>query len=112
MMGQTDTFYNHKVFLGWILNSFLHSLGLFYLWTFIAGDSDILSNGEVVDNWALGTMIYVTTLFTVLTKHCLIADTFIFLTTVAFFGSIVAFLVLFPIVFLLLISSMLLLDLL
>ena len=97
-MGQTDTFYNHKVFIGWILNSFLHSLGLFYLWTFVAGDSAILTDGKVVDNWAFGTMIYVTTLFTVLLKHCLIADTFMYLTSVAFFGSIVLFMFLFPLV--------------
>ena len=78
------------------MNSFLHSLGLFYFWAFILGDGAILSAGRNDDNWAFGTMVYISTLIAVLLKHCLIVDTFVGLTTFAFFGSILAFMVLFP----------------
>lgn len=97
-MGQASTFYNHKVFFGWIVNSFMHSLGLFYFWAWAMGDGDILQDGRTIDNWAFGTMVYTSTLFTVLIKHCLIADTFTALTHIAFFGSPVLFILLFPLV--------------
>ena len=97
-LGQSDTFYNHKVFIGWILNSFFHSFGLFYVWCWIIGDGDVLSGGRVIDNWTFGAMVYITTLFTVLLKHCLIADTYVGLTTFAFIGSLAAFMFLFPLV--------------
>jgi phospholipid-transporting ATPase len=96
-LGQSDTFYNHKVFLGWIFNSFFHSLCLFYFWAYSNGDGDILANGLTNDNWSFGTMVYITTLLTVLLKHCLIIDSFVGLTTFAFVGSIAGFMLLLPI---------------
>jgi phospholipid-transporting ATPase len=98
-LGQSDTFYNHKVFLGWIVNSFLHSLLLFYFWSFILGPGDILSGGRTTDNWVFGSMVYVTTLMVVLIKHCLIVDSWVGLTTFAIFGSVAVFMLAFPLVF-------------
>jgi phospholipid-transporting ATPase len=98
-LGQTDTFYNHKIFLGWILNSFFHSLLLFYLWTWCLGSGDILLNGLVADNWAFGTMVYITTILTVLIKHCLIIDSFVVHTSYAVVGSFLVFMIFFPLVF-------------
>ncbi|KAJ3323832.1 hypothetical protein HDV06_001202 [Boothiomyces sp. JEL0866] len=95
--GQDDKFYNHKSFLKWIVNAIIHSLLLFYLWTLILGDSDILANGLVSDNWVFGIMVYTTTLMTVMFKHCLIVDLFNFWTLLAIFGSLAAFFILFPI---------------
>jgi phospholipid-transporting ATPase len=94
--GQSGAFYNHKIFIGWILNSFFHSLMLFYLWTWVLQDSDILSNGLVADNWAFGTMVYVTTIITVLIKHCLIVDSYVSFTVYSIFGSFGVFMVFFP----------------
>ncbi|KAJ2992991.1 hypothetical protein HDV02_002716 [Globomyces sp. JEL0801] len=95
-LGQTSTFYNHKVFLGWIGNSVFHSLCVFYLWAFIYKDGDILADGRTSDNWVFGIMVYCTTLLTVLIKHCLITDSFVWLTTVSIFGSAALYAFAFP----------------
>lgn len=97
-LGRGDVFYNHKVFIGWIANSFFHSLALFYLWAYTIGEGSILSEGRVIDNWAFGTMVYFTVIITVLTKHCLIIDSYVSFTVIAIFGSFAGFFLLFPFV--------------
>lgn len=98
-LGQQDTFYNHKIFLGWILNSLFHSFLLFYLWSGILSASDVLADGLVSDNWAFGTMVYVTTIITVLMKHSLIIDNYVSFTFIAIVGSFVGFMIGFPLVY-------------
>ena len=97
-LGQQDTFYNHKVFIGWILNSLGHSLFLFYLWTLCLGEGGILANGLTADNWSFGTMVYITTILTVLIRHCLTTDTFVIFTSYAYIGSFFGFMIFFPMV--------------
>ena len=97
-LGQTDTFYNHKIFIGWILSSLVHSLSLFYLWTLCLDEGVILVNGLTADNWSFGTMVYITTILTVLIRHCLITDTFVVFTSYAYVGSFFVFMIFFPLV--------------
>jgi phospholipid-transporting ATPase len=95
-LGQTDTFYNNKVFFGWVINSFFHSLAIFYIWSFTLGESAVQADGHVLDNWAWGQMVYVTDLLTVLLKACLTIDYWVLFTFVGVFGSLVIFFALFP----------------
>jgi phospholipid-transporting ATPase len=97
-VGQNDYFYNHKIFLGFFINSVFHSMLLFYLWAFILGDGDILANGTVADNWAFGTMVYSSTIITVILKHILFVNHFVFLVSIAIFGSLIAYFICFPLV--------------
>jgi phospholipid-transporting ATPase len=96
--GQTDTFYNHKVFLCWVTNAFFHASLLFFSWYFIMGEGAILSDGRVTDNWIFGTMVYFSTMITVIIKHTFIVSNFVFWITFSFLGSLLMFSVLFPIV--------------
>ncbi|KAJ3324656.1 hypothetical protein HDV06_006549 [Boothiomyces sp. JEL0866] len=95
-IGQNDTFYNHRVFIFWILNSFFHSLVIFYFWAFVIGNGDILIGGRDVDNWVFGIYVYASTLVTVIIKHCLVVDIFVGATFIAFAGSLAAYFVIFP----------------
>ncbi|KAH6565483.1 hypothetical protein BASA62_007225 [Batrachochytrium salamandrivorans] len=95
-LGQRNAFYSHTIFFGWLLNSFIHSAAIFFIWMFILGDSDTLSDGRVVDNWAFGSMVYATNLLTVTVKACLIADHWVKITFISIIGSFVSFMVLFP----------------
>ncbi|KAJ3323831.1 hypothetical protein HDV06_001201 [Boothiomyces sp. JEL0866] len=95
--GQDDRFYNHYTFILWILNAIFHSLLLFYGWVYILGDGDILANGLVSDNWVFGIFVYVTTLTTVMIKHCLIIDLFNGWSLFSIFGSLIAYYILLPI---------------
>jgi phospholipid-transporting ATPase len=99
-LGQTDKFYNHKVFLGWVFNALIHATLLFYVWYFIAGEGMFLQDGRTADNWVFGTMIYFSTLLTVMIKHFLISNSVTFLVWFALFGSFLGFCILFPLVFL------------
>ncbi|KAJ3311213.1 hypothetical protein HDV04_004217 [Boothiomyces sp. JEL0838] len=95
-IGQNDTFYNHRVFIFWIINSFFHSLVIFYFWAFVIGSGDVLIGGRDVDNWVFGIFVYASTLVTVIIKHCLVADIFVGATIIAFAGSLAAYFVVFP----------------
>lgn len=94
-LGQKSIFYNHTVFWGWIITSFVQSAMIFFIWTAIVGDSNILIDGKVIDNWTLGCMIYATDLLTIMYKASLTADTWVKFTFIAIFGSFAAFFLLF-----------------
>ena len=97
-LGQTDTFYNNRIFFGWLANSFIHSAAIFFIWKFIIGEADVLRNGHAVDIWAWGSMVYATDLITVFTKACLIVDHWVGVTAISIFGSFGLYFILFPIV--------------
>lgn len=96
--GQKNVFYSNKVFFQWIICSFYHSIAIFFLWRFSLGESSILPNGQVVDNWVFGEMVYATALFTVLLKTIQVMNHWVRASILAVFGSFVLFFVLFPIV--------------
>ncbi|KAJ3278349.1 hypothetical protein HK104_002419 [Borealophlyctis nickersoniae] len=95
-LGQKSQFYNHKVFFSWFLNSVYHSLFIFYAWMFVLGEGVLTGNGLLQDNWSWGEMVYTTVLCTIGWKAVLVVDTWVKFTWVAIFGSVAAFLVLFP----------------
>jgi phospholipid-transporting ATPase len=96
-VGQQDHFYNHKIFLGFFLNSVFHSLLLFWIWAYILGDGDILVSGMVADNWVFGTMVYATTLIAVMYKHLLYTSHFVFWITLSIVASLLVFFIFFPV---------------
>ena len=98
-LGQNDLFYNHKIFLGFILNSIFHSLVLFWGWYFIFNEGDVLLDGLVGDNWVFGTMVYATTIVTVTIKFVLYTTHFVSGISIAIFGSLAVYFIFFPIVF-------------
>ncbi|KAJ3293771.1 hypothetical protein HK104_004206 [Borealophlyctis nickersoniae] len=96
-LGQRGEFYTHTRFFGWILNSFFHSLLMYYLCCSIFHEGAVMSDGLVAGNWMLGEMIYTTDLITITWKAALTADTWVKFTYVAIFGSIGMWFVFFPI---------------
>jgi phospholipid-transporting ATPase len=95
-LGQRNEFYNFYTFWGWILNSFFQSLIMYYCFTQIYGEGAMLANGNVMNNWGLGEMIYCSDLITITMKAALVVDTWTRFTYFALFGSIGIWFVLFP----------------
>ena len=95
-VGQQDHFYNHKIFIGFVVNSIFHSCFLFYVWYFILGEGDILYLGLGADNWVFGVMVYATTLVSVMMKHLLYASTITFWVFISILGSVLAYFLGFP----------------
>ena len=95
-LGQRSEFYNHGTFWAWIINSFFHSIIMYYSISMIYGEDTMLSNGHVANNWFLGQMVYTTDLITITWKAAMIVDTWVRFTFVAIFGSIGLWFVAFP----------------
>ncbi|KAJ3178984.1 hypothetical protein HDU87_003253 [Geranomyces variabilis] len=98
-LGQRASFYNHKVFFSWILNSFFHSALIYYMWRTVVGPSGgaVLATGRVSDNWAIGEMVFATDLVVIGIKAALVADIWVKFTWFAIVGSVLVFFVAFPI---------------
>ncbi|KNC95912.1 phospholipid-translocating P-type ATPase, flippase [Spizellomyces punctatus DAOM BR117] len=98
-LGQRSIFYNHKVFFSWLVNSFYHSAMVYYLWRAVVWSSGgaIMGDGRVADNWSIGEMVYATDLVVIGWKAALTVDIWVKFTWVAIVGSVLLFLVLFPI---------------
>jgi phospholipid-transporting ATPase len=97
-VGQNDAFYDHRIFLGFFANSVIHSAVLFYFWSAVLQYGDILADGRISDNWAFGTMVYATTIITVMIKHLLFVNHFVWFVNFAIFGSLFSYFIFFPIV--------------
>lgn len=96
-LGQTCEFYNFNSFWAWIANSFFQSLVMFYGFSYILGDGVILANGQTMNNWGFGEMVYTADLLTITIKAALIVDTWVKFTYFAIGGSILLWFILFPI---------------
>ncbi|KAL2918308.1 aminophospholipid translocase [Polyrhizophydium stewartii] len=96
-LGQTNEFYNHGSFWAWILNSFFHSLVMYYGLTAVYGEGTMLADGLVSNNWAMGEMIYTGDLITITLKAALTVDSWVNFTFFGIFGSIALWFILFPI---------------
>ncbi|KAJ3004607.1 hypothetical protein HKX48_001136 [Thoreauomyces humboldtii] len=97
-LGQRSVFYNHRVFFCWILNSFFHSAMIYYLWrTAIRSGGSVMTDGRVTDNWSVGEMVYATDLVVIGIKAALVADIWVRFTYAAVIGSVLLFIVVFPI---------------
>ncbi|KAI8908516.1 hypothetical protein EDD86DRAFT_207875 [Gorgonomyces haynaldii] len=95
-LGQQDVFYNNGIFFQWFFNAVLHSLLIFFGWTFVLGEGMILNSGLVADNWSFGQMVYATCLATVFVKTLMVLDSWARITSICVIGSLVAFFALFP----------------
>jgi phospholipid-transporting ATPase len=96
-LGQRDTFYNNRIFISSIATTLLHSLIIFYCWKWSLGDSVVHQNGRTVDIWAFGVMVYATDLVAVSLKACLYVNSWVSFTAYVLAGSVVAYMVIFPI---------------
>ncbi|KAI9355344.1 hypothetical protein DFJ73DRAFT_825210 [Zopfochytrium polystomum] len=96
-LGQRSEFYNHRTFWSWIINSFFHSLIMYQTMSWIYGESAMLPDGRIANNWLFGQMVYTTDLLTITWKAALIVDTWVKFTYVAIFGSIGLWFVMFPV---------------
>ncbi|KAI9009433.1 hypothetical protein BC832DRAFT_608554 [Gaertneriomyces semiglobifer] len=98
-LGQLSTFYNHRVFLGWLINSFFHSAIIYYCWRAIwtgSGGMYIGAQGITGDNWAWGACVFAGVLGVIGIKAGLVVDWWTKVTWLAVVGSFLALLVLFP----------------
>lgn len=86
--GQTNAFYNATSFWAWIGNSFFHSLFIYYCFSALYGEGQMLGNGDIANQWVLGQMVYTAELITITVKAALVIDTFVNFTAFALLGSI------------------------
>ncbi|KAK5671092.1 hypothetical protein BDV3_004761 [Batrachochytrium dendrobatidis] len=96
-LGQTNEFYNTYSFWAWIINSFFHSLIMYYGLTAVYGEGAMMTNGGTANNWVMGEMIYTADLITITMKAALTVDTWVNFTYFGVFGSIALWFILFPI---------------
>ncbi|KNC99972.1 phospholipid-translocating P-type ATPase, flippase [Spizellomyces punctatus DAOM BR117] len=97
-LGQTGEFYNHNAFWAWIINSFFHSLLMYYLMHAVYGEGVMLGLGGYAANiWIFGEMIYTTDLITITLKAAITCSTWVKFTHIAVWGSIGVWFFLFPI---------------
>ncbi|KAI8928628.1 hypothetical protein BC831DRAFT_500154 [Entophlyctis helioformis] len=96
-LGQTNEFYNSYTFWSWIINSFFHSLVMYYGMAGVYDEGGMMPDGRVANNWAFGEMIYTTDLITISIKAALIVDSWVNFTFFGVLGSIALWFALFPI---------------
>ncbi|KAJ3113004.1 hypothetical protein HK100_002128 [Physocladia obscura] len=96
-LGQRSEFYNNKTFLFWITNSFLHSFMIYSLLKTATNESQMLSDGRVVNIWLIGVNLFTIDIILVTLKAVITLNTWTWFTRLAVIGSLVAWLVLFPI---------------
>ncbi|EFX04686.1 phospholipid-transporting ATPase [Grosmannia clavigera kw1407] len=73
-LGQRNTFFSVKIFLGWILTATYHSLVLYVGSELFWYDDLMESNGQIAGHWLWGTALYGTVLLTVLGKAALVTS--------------------------------------
>ncbi|AET39861.1 aminophospholipid-translocating P4-type ATPase DRS2 Ecym_5071 [Eremothecium cymbalariae DBVPG len=97
-LGQRGQFFSVRIFWGWVINGFYHSaitfIGstMFYLY---GAALDI--HGETADHWVWGVSIYTTSIIIVLGKAALITNQWTKFTLFAIPGSLLFWLIFFPI---------------
>ncbi|KAI9197490.1 uncharacterized protein BJ171DRAFT_221525 [Polychytrium aggregatum] len=87
-LGQRSEFYNHRTFWAWIINSFFHSLVLYWMMSCIYGEGNLLGSGLMGNLWLLGQSVYTVDLLTITWKAAIITDTWVSYTYIAYLGSI------------------------
>ncbi|KAJ3387897.1 hypothetical protein HDU84_000433 [Entophlyctis sp. JEL0112] len=96
-LGQRSEFYNNKTFVFWVANSFLHSFMIYSLLKVATTESQMLSDGRVVNIWLVGMILYTIDIILVTLKAVITLNTWTWFTRLAVLGSMVGWLVLFPI---------------
>lgn len=97
-LGQKGQFFSVTIFWGWVLNGFYHSVVIFIGSILFYRYGNCLNmHGETADHWTWGVAIYTTSIIIVLGKAALITSQWTKFTLVAIPGSLVFWLVFFPI---------------
>ncbi|KNC84425.1 hypothetical protein SARC_03353 [Sphaeroforma arctica JP610] len=89
--GINSEFFNTRVFWQWTLNSVYHSAVVFWICFAAYTMAAVLSNGQVVGQWVIGTTIYTAIFLTATLKICLIMDAWTKWTHVSVWGSILIY---------------------
>eukprot|EP01134_Creolimax_fragrantissima_P006623 CFRG6623T1 len=89
--GINSEFFNVRVFWQWIINAVYHSAVVFWIVFAAYTVSAVLSNGQVVGQWVIGTTIYTAIFLTATLKICLIMDAWTKWTHVSIWGSILLY---------------------
>ncbi|ODV88143.1 hypothetical protein CANARDRAFT_192996 [[Candida] arabinofermentans NRRL YB-2248] len=96
-IGQKGHFFNVEIFWSWAINGFYHSAIIYIAAINIFKYGNQLSNGMIADHWAFGVAVYTTCLVTSLGKAALISTQWTKFTLVAIPGSLLLWIILFPI---------------
>ncbi|KAH3902879.1 probable Probable phospholipid-transporting ATPase DRS2 [Saccharomycodes ludwigii] len=97
-LGQKGQFFNVTIFWGWIINGFYHSAVTFIgSILFYKNGMTLHMHGEVADHWTWGVAVYTASVITVLAKAALITNQWTKFTIWAIPGSLVFWIVFFPI---------------
>ena len=97
-LGLKNEFFNVKAFWGSTINSFYHSVIVYYGVTLMWGDGIVLKSGTNGNNWLMGSILYGVVLFTVTWKAALITEHWTKFAFLAIFGSLLVWIVLYPII--------------
>ncbi|AAS52270.2 ADR350Wp [Eremothecium gossypii ATCC 10895] len=97
-LGQKGQFFSVTIFWGWVINGFYHSLITFVgSIMFYRYGAALAMHGETADHWVWGVAIYTTSIIIVLGKAALITNQWTKFTVLAIPGSLVFWLLFFPI---------------
>ena len=97
-LGQKGQFFNVTIFWGWIINGFYHSAITFICSIlFYKYGNSLNMHGETVDHWTWGVAVYTSSIITVLGKAALITNQWTKFTFFAIPGSLLFWLVFYPI---------------
>jgi phospholipid-transporting ATPase len=95
--GQKNTFYDTKIFASWISVSVFQSLVMFFGFTYVYGEGGIMPDGNTLNSWGMGEIVYTIDLVSIAIKAILLADTWVRFTFMAIFGSLGLWFAVFPI---------------
>ncbi|KAM3163291.1 Phospholipid-transporting ATPase [Lachancea thermotolerans] len=97
-LGQKGQFFSVTIFWGWVINGFYHSAVTFIGSILFYRNGDVLNmHGETADHWTWGVSIYTCSVIIVIGKAALITNQWTKFTAFAIPGSLVFWLVFFPI---------------
>lgn len=97
-LGQRGQFFSVTIFWGWVINGFYHSAVTFVGSILFYRNGNVLNmHGETADHWTWGVAIYTTSVIIVLAKAALITNQWTKFTVLAIPGSLIFWLVFFPI---------------
>jgi magnesium-transporting ATPase (P-type) len=87
LQGQRNTFFNTKIFVGWILNAIYHSAISFYIPYYCLINAKYY-DGQDVSMYGIGITIYTSVLFIITVKVCLETSSWTWVHALFYFGSV------------------------
>lgn len=97
-LGQKGKFFSVGIFWGWIINGFYHSAVVFIGTMLVYRYGSVINmHGETTDHWTWGVTVYTVSIVIVLGKASLVTNQWTKFTLVAIPGSLLFWLIFFPI---------------